>query len=138
MNPAGLRHHCLRLRLPVRPETVRTGRRAAAQFAEEVGCGGETLWKVRVAVSEALTNVLLHAHPEPSADGEPLHHLVLAAEADAASCTISVCDEGIGLQARADSPGLGLGLGLIARSCEELAFDPGPDGGTTVRMRFLL
>jgi serine/threonine-protein kinase RsbW len=136
MDPAG-RHHHISLRLPVRSETVRVGRRAAAQFAEEVGCGDETLWKVRVAVSEAITNVVLHAHPQPPAEGEPVPHLVLAAEAGVGSCTISISDDGIGLQARSDSPGLGLGLGLIARSCEELSFDAGSDGGTTVRMRFL-
>ncbi|MGF2043763.1 ATP-binding protein, partial [Staphylococcus aureus] len=74
---AALHHDRLSLRLPVRAESVGIGRRAAAQFAEEVGCDAPTLWRVRLSVSEALSNVVLHAH-EPGEDETP--HLVLLAE----------------------------------------------------------
>lgn len=124
----------LDLRLPVLPSSVTIGRRAAAQFAEETGCSGETLWQVRLAVSEALSNVVLHAHPPEEA---PLAHLTLAARADEGQITISITDAGSGLQARSDSPGMGLGLSLIAKSCTELELDTAASGGTVVRMTFL-
>lgn len=124
----------LSLRLPVRPESVGIGRRAAAQFAEEVGATPETLWRVRLSVSEALSNVVLHAHPDEAGD---LQHLLLLAEADAHSVRFTISDDGEGLRARSDSPGMGLGLALIANSCDELSLDAGRDGGTIVRMTFL-
>ncbi len=110
------------------------GRRAAAQFAEETGCSGETLWQVRLAVSEALSNVVMHAHPPGHA---PLAHLTIAARAVDDRITISITDAGTGLKARDDSPGMGLGLSLIAKSCAELELDEAPSGGTVVRMTFL-
>ena len=109
------------------------GRRAAAQFAEGAGCAPETLWRVRLSVSEALSNVVLHAH-----GGEAERENVeLRAECDDASCHVTITDSGDGLKAREDSPGMGLGLALIANSCDELSLDAGDDGGTVVRMTFL-
>ncbi len=134
MFAAALHHGQLTLRLPVRPESVGIGRRAAAQFAEETGCDGTAQWRVRLSVSEALSNVVLHAHPP---DEEEQHHLVLLAESDDGAVHITISDDGSGLRARSDSPGMGLGLSLIAGSCDELALDAGHDGGTIVRMTFL-
>jgi anti-sigma regulatory factor (Ser/Thr protein kinase) len=133
MDTAALQHERLALRLPVRAGSVGVGRRAAAQFAEEIGCDPSTLWRVRLSVSEALSNVVLHAHGADAADEQ---HLVLVAEAGDTSCWITITDEGDGLRARADSPGMGLGLALIANSCDELSLDAGRDGGTVVRMTF--
>lgn len=134
MQAAALHTDRLALRLPVRAESVSIGRRAAAQFAEETGSDATTLWRVRLSLSEALSNVVLHAHGD---DGSGQHHLVLLAESDQRAIHFTVSDEGAGLRARTDSPGMGLGLALIAKSCDELALDTGPDGGTVVRMTFL-
>lgn len=134
MSAAALDHDQLALRLPVRAESVGIGRRAAAQFAEETGWDATTRWRVRLSVSEALSNVVLHAHP---AAEEAQHHLVLLAESDDRAVTITISDAGSGLRARTDSPGMGLGLSIIAGSCDELALDAGDDGGTIVRMTFL-
>lgn len=134
MNDPALHDDRLALRLPVRDESVRIGRRAAAQFAEEAGCDAVTLWRVRLSVSEALSNVVLHAH---APDDAGHHHLVLLAESDARAVRMTISDEGAGMRARADSPGMGLGLALIATACDELAVDAGTDGGTVVSMTFL-
>ncbi len=134
MFAAALHHDQLALRLPVRPESVGIGRRAAAQFAEETGFDATTLWRVRLSVSEALSNVVLHAHPS---DEAKQHHLVLLAESDDRAVAITISDDGSGLRARTDSPGMGLGLSIIAGSCDELSLDAGADGGTLVRMTFL-
>ena len=134
MQAADIHQDRLALRLPVRPESVGIGRRAAAQFAEEAGFAATTLWHVRLSVSEALSNVVLHAHAE-SEDGA-LEHLVLTAEADDAGVHFTISDHGRGLRPRSDSPGMGLGLALIANSCDELALDESDNGGTIVRMTF--
>jgi len=134
MNDLALHGDQLALRLPVRDESVRIGRRAAAQFAEEAGCDAATLWRVRLSVSEALSNVVLHAHTPGAAER---HHVVLLAASDAQGVDITISDEGEGMRARADSPGMGLGLALIANACDALAVDAGAEGGTVVRMTFL-
>ena len=134
MQAADIHQDGLALRLPVRPESVGIGRRAAAQFAEETGFAATTLWRVRLSVSEALSNVVLHAYAE-SEDGA-LQHLVLTAEADDAGVRFTISDDGRGLRPRSDSPGMGLGLALIANSCDQLALDEGDNGGTIVRMTF--
>ena len=132
--PGERQHDDLALRLPVRAESVGVGRRAAAQFAEQAGCDDDTVCRVRLSVSEALTNVVLHAHP---AGEETHHHVVLQAERRERAIAITVSDEGAGLRARADSPGLGLGLGIISSSTDEFAVDAAPGGGTLLRMTFL-
>lgn len=134
MSHAVLTTESLALRLPVRPESVGLGRRAAAQFAEETGCSATTLWRVRLSVSEAVSNAVLHAYPDGD---EGQRHLVLLAEADEHRVHVTVSDDGSGLRVRTDSPGMGLGLALIANSCDELALDAGRDGGTIVRMSFV-
>lgn len=135
MHAAHLHNDRLALRLPVRAESVGIGRRAAAQFAEETGFDGATLWRVRLSVSEALSNVVLHAYSAATDDEAP--HLSLVAESDEHGVRFTISDDGDGLRARSDSPGMGLGLALIANSCDELSLDSGDDGGTIVRMTFL-
>ena len=125
----------LELRLPVSSESVPIGRRAAAQFAEELDSDQTLLWRVRLAVSEAITNVVLHAHAAEECSSA---HLTLTASATAERLVVVVSDSGTGMRAREDSPGLGLGLGLISRASDELDVSVGPDGcGTAVRMVFL-
>lgn len=133
MHAAHLHNDRLVLRLPVRAESVGIGRRAAAQFAEETGFDGATLWRVRLSVSEALSNVVLHAY---SGTEDEVQHLSLEAESDDEAVRFTISDDGEGLRARSDSPGMGLGLALIANSCDELSLDSGDDGGTIVRMTF--
>lgn len=86
MNDLALSGDRLALRLPVQDDSVRIGRRAAAQFAEEAGCDATTLWRVRLAASEALSNVVLHAHAPEAGDR---HYLVLLAESSGASTSRS-------------------------------------------------
>ncbi len=124
----------LELRLPVRASSIGIGRRAAAQFAEETGGEAQLLWRVRLAVSEALSNVVLHAHRPPDQPDD--HHLELTACADAEVIEMVVVDHGSGMRVRDDSPGMGVGLTLIERTCDALEVRDGSDGGLVVRMRF--
>ena len=47
---------------------------------------------------------------------------------------IVVSDDGSGLTARPDSPGLGLGLPIIAHITDDLVIHDAPGGGTVVQM----
>ncbi|QEC46342.1 ATP-binding protein [Baekduia soli] len=58
-----------------------------------------------VAVSEALTNVVMHAYTDCSAPGDIELHAYRVPDD---GLNITVCDDGRGVRPRADSPGLGL------------------------------
>ena len=122
------------LRLQVTAESVGVARRAAAQLAAQAGCRTPLLWRVRLAVSESVTNVLVHAHRD---NGHLPHEVTVRARVDEHRVEVEVADDGSGMLARTDSPGMGLGLGAIAQSCYELSLEDGPAGGLTVRMTFL-
>ena len=91
---------------------------------------------MKLAVSEAVTNSVVHGFPS----GEPGTITVLATvDAVAALLTVVVTDDGGGVRPRADSPGLGLGLPLITTLAKTANISAGPDGqGTRVSMTFAL
>jgi serine/threonine-protein kinase RsbW len=91
---------------------------------------------VDLAVSEAVTNVVVHAYRDRGpADAPGRIRIAVRIEADAA--WVVVADEGIGMAPRADSPGLGMGLSLIASVSDALEIEQRHDG-TRVHMRFVL
>ena len=92
----------------------------------------QRLSDIKLAVTEACTNVVIHAYP----DGEGA--MEIDAEIDDRRLRITVRDEGRGILPRADSPGLGLGLPLIATLAESLELGKGEDESTEVRMTFSL
>jgi serine/threonine-protein kinase RsbW len=57
----------LELTLPARPENVAVARHAIGGFADVVEMPDQTLADVKLAVTEACTNVVVHAYP--NADG---------------------------------------------------------------------
>jgi serine/threonine-protein kinase RsbW/stage II sporulation protein AB (anti-sigma F factor) len=87
---------------------------------------------VALAVSEACTNVVIHAYR----DREPgWFHVTV--EVDGGAVHVGVTDDGCGVSPRPDSPGIGLGMPLMASVTEALHVLPGEDGsGTVVAMRF--
>jgi len=125
----------MRLVLPARAENVAVVRQALNGVAEGLALEAFTLTDIKIAVSEACTNVVLHAYPE--AEG-PL--LVDAWAADGEELVVVVRDQGSGFTpaARTESAGLGLGLALIASLSKEVHIGSEPGGGTEVRMRFRL
>ena len=88
-----------------------------------------------MAVSEAMTNVIVHAYD----DAAPGNVVDVSVAVDAArrEVTVVVADHGAGMKPRADSPGMGLGLPLIGNLASQLQIAPAASGrGTEVRMRF--
>jgi serine/threonine-protein kinase RsbW len=122
----------LELTLPARPENVAVARHAIGGFADVVQMPDQTLADVKLAVTEACTNVVVHAYP--NGDGP----MGLRASVDEGILRVVVVDEGRGILPRADSPGLGLGLPLIATLAESLELGTGSNEETEVRMSFRL
>lgn len=126
--------HSLRRSLPAVPGSVPELRRALTEFARTAGASPAVLEQIRLAVSEAVTNVVLHAYVGAPAPG-PVH---VAADVEDSSVNVVVADDGRGMVPRLDSPGLGLGLALIAHAAENLDVHDGDPAGTRLRMTFPL
>lgn len=118
--------------LPATPESVPQARRAVSDYARRSGLSESRLEDLRLVVSEAVTNVVLHAYR-----GSPGELHVAAVAADGRLWVV-VGDDGDGIRPRRDSPGLGLGLGLIGRLSDGVEVDRRPDGGTELRISFRL
>ena len=118
-----------------RPEEIGPLRTAVWRLALQLGASESVGNAVRVAVSEAITNVVMHAYV-----GRATGNVTVDARLEGAEhFTVRVDDEGHGLIPRASSPGLGLGMGLMAQMADDfrVANREGKPG-TTVVLRFLL
>jgi anti-sigma regulatory factor (Ser/Thr protein kinase) len=121
----------LELRTQATPAAVPGVRRAVVDFAElhAVGVGPD----VALAVSEAITNAVLHAYRGDDSGG-PVR---VVACAEPGRLVVVVRDYGCGMRPNPDSPGLGLGLSVIGRLATELNIErPDEGGGTRLRMCF--
>ncbi len=117
---------------PATPDAVGRARLGVAGYAALLGADADALDRIRLSVSEAVTNAVLHAYR-----GQPGSVHVTAAAADS-ELWILVADEGCGFQRPAARPGLGLGLALIADAADEFTIMERGGGGTEARMRFVL
>jgi serine/threonine-protein kinase RsbW len=123
----------LELKLPARAENVAVVRHAFGGFGEALTVDEQTLSDIKLAITEACTNVVVHAYD----DGEE-GPLDVSATLLPGRLTVVVRDRGRGIVPRPDSPGLGLGLPLIATLAETLELGTSPDEETEVRMTFRL
>ena len=125
--------HDFELTLPARAENVAVVRHAFGGLGDALDVPDHALADVKLAVTEACTNVVVHAYP----DGDDGPMSVRAGLVDGA-LTVVVSDEGRGILPRPDSPGLGLGLPLIATLASSLELGTNDRDQTEVRMVFLL
>src|SRR5579863_7346317 len=95
------------------PEAIAPLRHRVADYASAAGFRGEQLDDVRLAVSEALTNVVLHAYAD--APG-PMHVTAGLVEDE---LWVLIADDGVGLSAPTLRPGLGWGLAFITDASDE-------------------
>jgi anti-sigma regulatory factor (Ser/Thr protein kinase) len=124
----------VRLTMPARPEGVAVVRQALAGMADALDFDAAVLADMKMAVSEACTNVVVHAYDDD--DGE----LEVEMSADDMGLTIRVRDHGRGIQPQVtqtrEVPALGLGLPLIAALSDAFEVQGGIGQGTEVRMTF--
>ena len=118
----------LLLELPVDSQSVGAARRSVGEFAERAGA---VRHDVELAVSEAVTNSVVHGYPE-----EPEGTILVRAELAGARLLVTVNDDGTGLRPNIRSNGLGVGLPLIARVSETYRIEDGHDGGAEITMIF--
>ncbi|HVW17406.1 MAG TPA: ATP-binding protein [Solirubrobacteraceae bacterium] len=124
----------LSLTLQARPENVAVVRHAIAGLGDVLDIDDQTLSDIKLAVSEACTNAVVHAYPDGVGD-DPLEVL---AYVRGRRLLLVVRDEGRGIVPRTDSPGLGLGLPLIATLAESVELGTDDRQRTEVRMTFRL
>jgi stage II sporulation protein AB (anti-sigma F factor) len=115
---------------PATPDSVPLARRELAQFAQDAGAATEQLERVRLAASEAITNIVLHAYDGSAGE---VH---IDADVATGELRVQIADDGDALQPRFENTGLGVGLALIAQASDELDIVKRPEGGTELRMRF--
>ena len=119
---------------PAVPESVGQIRHGVSEFLRDIGAADEVVASVQLAVSEAITNAIVHAYvdrPEPGT-------LAVTAYQEGDGLCVVVRDDGTGMRPRTDSPGIGVGLPLMTQLTQSLEFRENQGGGTEVAMRFAL
>lgn len=119
------------------PSNVGVARIAVATFAAGSGFTVPDVEEIKVAVSEAVSNAVLHAYPGGSGE------VTIRAQFEEDSLVVEVEDQGVGIPdlAKAREPGfttapdhMGLGFSFMESFMDDLSLDSSPGRGTRVRM----
>lgn len=133
------RQNRVTMRLPAREENVAVTRATVAAMASQLPFSLSELEELRIAVSEAVTNVVLHAYPE---DGPGQIELALTVDSDAQRIEVEIRDRGRGIEdlesARRPEVSsleghLGLGFAFMESMTDEVHVESAPNLGTVVR-----
>ena len=126
----------LRLHLSATSEEVAFARAAITRLCEHLELDDELTERVRLAVTEACTNCVLHAYDELDETAA----YMLDARLDEHELRVTVCDRGRGIHNGSPSRHAagGLGFGLIEQLADSSDIASRPSGGTRVAMRFAL
>ena len=120
------------MRVPAVADQVATVRHAILDSAKAHGIGRAPRNDIALAVSEACTNVVLHAYLGAAARApSPSRPIATTASSSSSSATREAA-----IRPRTDSPGLGLGLGLIGRLTQRLEIASNEPVGATITMVF--
>jgi anti-sigma regulatory factor (Ser/Thr protein kinase) len=117
---------------PAVAESVPKARAVLTEFARQAGLCGARLDMLRVAVSEAVTNVVVHAYRGRAGS------VGVAAAVASGELWVLISDDGCGHQTPPENPGLGFGLVLMADACDDFVIAERAEGGTEARMLFRL
>ena len=114
------------------PEVVGQLRSAVCDFADFAGVTDPLIADARLALSEALTNAVVHGYRGIGQRGD----VTVSATIEDGTLWLVVSDQGCGFSPRLDSPGLGLGLPMIAQLTDSFDIRPGTPNGTEIHMTF--
>jgi serine/threonine-protein kinase RsbW len=117
--------------IPADSTAPSAARKAVRDFLRAHGVDPGALSDVLLAVSEVVTNCVVHAYR-----GQPGGKVDLEARRAGGRLVLSVADEGGGMAPRHDSPGMGLGLPLVGRVAQRVDITAQAGGGTLVSMSF--
>jgi serine/threonine-protein kinase RsbW len=132
-SPAASRDHAVFSQTyPAVVESVAEIRSTVVQFATRAGVAPAGVEAVKLALSEAATNVVLHAYADLDRPGL----IEVEATHEAGELCVSVADTGAGLQPGRGRPGLGLGLAIIEQLADRVELLQGDGHGLRVVMRF--
>jgi serine/threonine-protein kinase RsbW len=123
----------VRLTIPAKPEYIALGRLTLAGISRVHPLPDETLADLKLALTEACTNSVLHAYD----DGGP-GTVEIVFELDSDRLSVEVVDEGGGFSAgdqpQRDEPGeSGLGIAIIKALADDFEVTEGADGGSRLR-----
>jgi anti-sigma regulatory factor (Ser/Thr protein kinase) len=118
--------------LPADPSAVSRLRHRAVEFASTAGASDEVAQAIALAVSETVTNAVVHAY-----DAEDRGQVLVSCHVDGERFVVEVADKGVGIGSAHGRPGIGHGLAMVGALAHALDIGPGPDGrGTAVTMGF--
>jgi anti-sigma regulatory factor (Ser/Thr protein kinase) len=129
--PPGGRGSDVRLTLPARPHNVAVARHVLGALAEALDLPPAVTEDMRVAVTEACTNVVRHAY------GDGAGTIDVVARPRDGALEVIVADAGRGIGPSHDASGPGLGLPLIAALADSLEIQRRPRAGSRLIMTFL-
>ena len=116
---------------PAVADTVPTARHAVLHYLRDAETADPPLSDIGLAVSEAVTNAVVHAYT----DRDP-GQVRVQIEFTPDELELVVEDDGDGMCPRPDSPGLGLGLPVIATVAERFDTRSRPGKGTRMCIWF--
>jgi serine/threonine-protein kinase RsbW len=103
-----------------------------SKFADKVGLPPSVLVDVRLATTEACTNVIKHAYPDQS-----IGVMDVIVDTDATCIRVVVRDYGVGIDQFGMNHGVGMGLKIIEALAARHSVDP-CEPGTRTAMTFSL
>jgi anti-sigma regulatory factor (Ser/Thr protein kinase) len=125
---------CLFIKLPARSENLAVVRHAVGNVARQYGMGAEGIADLQIVVTEACSNVVVHAYCD-----RPLGPLEVEANCEASGFGVAVRDYGRGFRAASrGTEGLRLGLAMISTIAPSFDVAERQEGGIEVNMRLPL
>lgn len=127
------------LKIPSRSENERFARTVCAAFLLEVDPTLEEMSEIKTAVSEAVTNAIIHGYN--SEDGEVL----ITGELSGRTVTYTITDNGCGIEdvnkarqplytGKPESERSGMGFSIMEAFMDELIIESEPGKGTKITM----
>ncbi|MGN6868357.1 MAG: ATP-binding protein [Solirubrobacteraceae bacterium] len=128
----GIMSERLQASYPAQGSSISLARTAVAGLAARAGVNQQRLDDIKLAVSEAITNAVVHAYPNGTGS---VHVRAVIVER---AFEVRIIDDGSGPRRPSQTPGLGCGLALMRASAEKFTIRQRRNRGTEVQMRWAL